>query len=354
MEVKRTDYDDGGWCEQQYVDGKLHGRWTVYYASGRKNWEREYQRDRQEGYERNWDEVGNLREEKWYHLGVLHGPWRKWDANGVEELVGDFLFGDSKESHGKWPPKPHSHWELLFPYWMWEPDQFRSQLGAIERVLALPTRRLVRDKSRRLSDEFGASYFGYVNLLGVNEEWPAYQNAPMIPLLQVDLRTLDSLPYFLNGVAFLTMFSRPEPMVAKTDLVIRTYRVDQPLVHARPPAAAVVEKPNFIRIEQPDSSYPDANDLPPGLRALLENELPSSPILARSQHKFSTRIGGWPGWLQWSRVDGYGEFVLQVDSLEIPMLRGGDSAVHHFFHDGAAWTWGSESLSPAFDPSGSH
>jgi len=60
MNIVRTKSDNGFWSEQEYVDGKLHGRWTTYYASGKKAWEREYQRDRQEGYQRNWDELGNL------------------------------------------------------------------------------------------------------------------------------------------------------------------------------------------------------------------------------------------------------------------------------------------------------
>ena len=44
----------------------------------------------------------------------------------------------------------------------------------------------------------------------------------------------------------------------------------------------------------------------------------------------------------------------KIDRLDVPTLRGGDSAVHYFFREGADWTWASESLSPAYFPSGPH
>ena len=354
MDIERTDYDDGGWCEQQYVDGKLHGRWTVYYPSGSKRWEREYERGRQEGYERDWDEFGNLREEKWYHLGAIHGPWRKWDESRAVELIGDFQFGWEKDFFEKWPPSPDGNWERVFPYLRWEPAQFRSQIDTIERTLMLPTRCLTRDAMRSFRDEFGASYFNYVNVMGSSEEWPSYEGAALIPLLQLDCRTIAPLPRSLQGIAYLTMFARPDPMIARRDLVIRTYRKEDPICHVEPPRGAVAKQPTFMQIGPVEENYPDANDLPRGLRAMLEVEMPGSPILKESDHRFSTRIGGWPAWLQESGVYSYGEFVLQIDRLDVPTLRGGDSAVHYFFREGADWTWASESLSPAYFPSGPH
>jgi hypothetical protein len=353
MHVERTDYDDGGWCERQSVDGKLHGRWTVYYPSGDKHWEREYQRGRQEGYEREWDELGNLREEKRYHLGVLHGLWKEWDASGIETVVGDFLFGMKKQHYEKWPPRPHSNWERLVPYWMWEPTQFRSQMNAVERALALPTRCLTPDTSRGFRDELGASYFNYVNLLGDGEEWPTYEGAPLIPLVQLDCRSIGPLPHFLHAISFLTMFVRTDPQ-KRGDLLIRAYRAGDSVRHVRPTQNALAEQPNFMRIGPVEESYPDRNDLPPGLRALLEDELPESPILKEKENRFGSRFGGWPAWLQESGVYSYGEFALQLDRFDVPTLRGGDSAVHYFFVDGEDWTWASESMSPAYNPSGPH
>lgn len=354
MSVERTVNDNGCWSEQEYADGKLHGRWTTYYASGKRAWEREYQRGRQEGIERDWDELGNLREEKGYHLGALHGLWRQWDENGVEEVIGDFLFGTEKDFFEKWPPQPHSNQERILPYWKWEPAQFRSQIGEIERNLALPTRRLDRDSSQPFRDEFGASYFSYINLLGPNEEWPSFDGIPLIPILQMDCRAIAPLPYFLEGVAFLTMFARQNPWEFPRDLVIRTYRAGDSVRHVKPPRESIVEPPNLMKIGPVCPSYPDTNDLPVGLRVLLEDEMPESPILKKSDDRFSSRFGGWPAWIQESRVYTYCEFVLQIDRFDAQTLRGGDSAVHYFFFDGKDWVWASESMSPVYTPSGPH
>jgi hypothetical protein len=29
-EIRTIRYDNGRWCEQQFVDGKLHGTWTDF------------------------------------------------------------------------------------------------------------------------------------------------------------------------------------------------------------------------------------------------------------------------------------------------------------------------------------
>lgn len=351
MPVETTRYEDGGWCEREFADGKLHGRWTVYYPSGKKRWERQYQFGRQEGFERDWDERGNLREEKHYHLGVLHGPCRKWSDGGVEETVRDFLFGWAKEHFATWPPQPHSNIERLFPFLMWEPGQFRDRYAEVERALALPTWRLVRDEARPFSDELGASYFGHVNLMGANEEWPSVDGAPLLPLVQLDCRGLTPLPHSLQGLAFLTMFARPDPW-ERNDLVIRTYQTSDALRPIEPPVASIFAKPEFVAVAPAETCFPDWNDLPPGLRAFLEDEFPESPMRKEWEHRYSSRVGGWPAWLQESRVCSYGEFALQLDRFDVPALHGGDCAVHYFFRDGADWTWASESLSPLCDPSG--
>jgi len=70
------------------------------------------------------------------------------------------------------------------------------------------------------------------------------------------------MPYRLNGVAFLTMFAREEPIENGRDLVIRTDRNDDALKHTRPPAKALLEQPNFIQFGPVEDRYPNHNDLP--------------------------------------------------------------------------------------------
>jgi hypothetical protein len=310
-----------------------------------------YHRDRQEGFERHWDERGRLREESHYHLDQIHGLWRKWDEHGNEEIIGDFLYGNERQNYEKWPPRKHSNYERVFPFWRWEPEQFRAEWNTVASALTLPTWRLVADPNRPFRDETGACYFNYANLGRVDEDWPSHEGVPLVPLVQLDCRGLAPLPHFLEGTEFLTMFARPDPQ-CREDVVIRTYGPGEPLRPLTPPPTAILQQPAFIAISPAEASYPDHNDLPPGLKALLEDEWPDSPLIQPQSNRFDSRIGGWPGWLQESGVYTYGELMLQLDRLDVPTLRGGDSAVHYFFRDEAVWTWASESLSPAYHPSG--
>src|SRR6185369_6692622 len=127
-----------------------------------------------------------------------------------------------------------------------------------------------------------------------------------------------------------------------------------PVHHVSPPRESVVERPNFMKFGPVRASYPDANDLPPGLRVLLEDEIPDSPIIKEHKDRFKSKLGGWPAWLQESGVYCYSELVLQIDRFDVQTLQGGSSAVHYFFFDGTDWVWASESLSPLYNPSGPH
>lgn len=127
-EIRTIRYDDGRWCEQQYVDGKLNGTWTVYYANGQKEWERQHKKDRTEGYFRRWDEAGRLIEEQWYHLNELHGCWRKWDVAGREEIVGDFYFGYPRQTFGRTPNTDFN--TLIKPNYELEPVDFAGRIAS--------------------------------------------------------------------------------------------------------------------------------------------------------------------------------------------------------------------------------
>lgn len=80
--TERRDYDEGGWAEIEHVGDEIDGLWTVYFANGEKNWQREYTAGKQHGYERTWTEDGLLIDEKYFRNGQLHGCWRIWYVNG--------------------------------------------------------------------------------------------------------------------------------------------------------------------------------------------------------------------------------------------------------------------------------
>jgi antitoxin component YwqK of YwqJK toxin-antitoxin module len=93
--TERTDYDDGGWAEIQYNGDQIDGLWTVYFAGGKRKWEREYREGNQHGYEREWTEDGQLIDEKYFRDDELHGSWRIWYPNG--QLKQEIQFEDGQQ-----------------------------------------------------------------------------------------------------------------------------------------------------------------------------------------------------------------------------------------------------------------
>jgi hypothetical protein len=88
------------------------------------------------------------------------------------------------------------------------------------------------------------------------------------------------------------------------------------------------------------TSYPDENDLPPGLKVFLEESGDSEQVLGQDE-KLNSRLGGWPGWVQSGRLSGFGKFALQIDSLDVENWDCGDCTIHYFFLNGpeGAFSW---------------
>src|SRR5262249_22487240 len=186
-EVRITRYDDGGWCEQEYASGKLH-LWTVFHATGEKHWQRQYANGRQEGYERTWDKSGRLLEEQWFHLGYLHGPWRKWTAKGDVEAVADFVHGYQREDFESTINQDFN--EFIKPYYTLEPEQCQQRLDKILSDIRRQTQRMCKAKRKAVDLAQRASYWNHVNVLGAGEKWPAHKGASLFPILQIDCASI--------------------------------------------------------------------------------------------------------------------------------------------------------------------
>lgn len=86
-------------------------------------------------------------------------------------------------------------------------------------------------------------------------------------------------------------------------------------------------------------SYPDENDLPPGMREFLKRSGDFGQILDQEE-KLTSRLGGWPGWVQVGRLSGFGRFAFQVDSLDLEDWDCGDCTIHYFFReDAGGFSW---------------
>ena len=339
METRTIRYDDGRWCEQQYVDGKLNGTWTVFHADGQREWERQHAADCKEGYFRRWDATGRLIEEQWYHLNELHGLWRRWDEAGREEVIGDFQFGYPRPVFDE-TVNPDFN-QLIKPHYGREPAEFS---GEINDLLARMRRKSLQLKKMAMQGskltERG-SFWSHVNILAVGEEWPCFRDEPLIPILQLNCAEIALPDNPLAEFSFITLFAIAGDVIGNLgeDIVIRTYRRDDELITIDPPCVPL-ESPKCLSFVESETLFPDENDLPPGLRLFLKDSTNSELVIGRDD-KLNSRLGGWPGWLQSGRLSGFGRFAFQIDSLDVENWECGDCTIHYFFlsESECGFTW---------------
>jgi len=101
IQTETIRYDRGRWGEIQTLNGKNHGRWTVFRADGSKDWERFYLNDAQNGPERSWYENGQLEYEREFKDDQLHGSWRAWHRNGELKNECRFVKGE-RQGLSRW------------------------------------------------------------------------------------------------------------------------------------------------------------------------------------------------------------------------------------------------------------
>lgn len=341
LEKRVLRYSDGGWCEQEYLDGRLHGRWTVFFANGSKSWERLYENNLQEGYQRHWNENGDLVEEQFFHLGQLHGPWKKWDANGAQEDVGEFYYGYERTAFDTTcNPEFNS---LIKPNIGMEPKDLPDQIKLLLNKMSRPTLRMKKEK---LDEGFDAllagSYWSHINRIGKDEQWPSLNGQPLFPILQLNCDEITLADSSLKQFSLITLFAVDN--IAQEfgkDIVLRAYRPCDKLVPVTPPCDPL-EAPSRLVLTDCDAVYPDENDLPPGVVAYLSDH--DQKTVVQHEEKLLSRLNGWPGWVQNARVAWLDSFVMQVDSLDVEYWNCGDCTVHYFFlnSSGEEFTWGQE------------
>lgn len=190
----------------------------------------------------------------------------------------------------------------------------------------------------RPSDDPLSSWFGG-HFLGLDfESWPANENGPMLPLLQVRTDELPYLPSQLKDIALFTVFiDRKElPVGAAKNgnhWVIRTYKTIDALVLLSPPKDSRL-RPFPIGWSLAENEGPQWDDAW-GLHDLSAfNELDDSIDLFYDRyHQHShTKIGGWPSYIQ-SDIYDPDRFVFQIGSEEKPKWMWGDNGNGYFYFD---------------------
>ncbi len=331
-ETRTIRYDDGRWCEQEYLGDKLHGRWTVYYANGRKEWERLHENGRKEGYFRRWDTAGRLVEEMWFHLDELHGRWRRWDEAGVEEVVGDFYFGYSRFAFEATRNTEFN--SVIKPIYGLKAAQIAHSIDDLVCKLRRPSLRMKKASSNEGVDLLKpGSFWNYVNVLGAGERWPQCQGEPLFPILQINCDEIALSDSPLGEFSFVTLFAVGGTALYRLgeDIVLRAYRRGETLMPADLPCEPL-DQPCGLALSDSVDSYPDENDLPPGMVAFLRDNHIHEHVLNQDE-KLLSRLGGWPGWLQSGRLSAFDRFAFQVDSLDVENWDCGDCTIHYFFLD---------------------
>lgn len=79
--------------EGHFADGKMDGRWTSWYPSGRINGESVWIRGKQEGPNLAWHENGAKAEESYFTNGLLEGHFTLWYDNGNFRVNAQYVHG---------------------------------------------------------------------------------------------------------------------------------------------------------------------------------------------------------------------------------------------------------------------
>jgi MORN repeat variant len=329
-DIEMINYRDGGRGEFAKKAGKNHGSWRVFFPNGRLKIERTFENGRENGISRTWNASGQLIDEKVYQDDALHGHWRIWDDFGVLTQDSEFRFGQHL-SFAQINHEPTGDLNrLLQPYLELTA---KTAASAYTRALASLSQSCFEAVPTASMDSVKSltSQLGIVTHLPAQKSWPTCSGVPMVPLLQVCASELPTDLKVLQGIAFLAVFGPAHhPNTDESDLIfVATKSLDE-LVPILPPEGCLRRNPKSISWELNEKEYPHRNDLSPGLRAYAEDHEPDSELFSKGA-KLTTKVGGWPGWIQSSSIAGHGDLILQIDSCDFDDWDAGDSTIFYCF-----------------------
>lgn len=314
IEIKRIDYDDGGWGEFEEKDGVAHGWTRTYHSNGKPHWLRFHVNGREHGISRTWIPRGQLIEETGYQDGELHGHWKEWNSRGALTRNDRFAFGECISDRPR--RRAYGYQSLLLEPFRRKVSSEAAKLSGLalkklRLMAAVPVKRKRAGDRSRIS-----SWLCDVTHGPRGKIWPTVGDIPMVPMLQLRVDQLPAVPPGLKGIAFLALFAPREYPIhdGQDELMIWTTKSLRELQPLDTPRGSRLDKPRSITWKL-DAEYPNLSDLPAGLKAHLEDHEPRSPLLRRTA-RIRTRVGGWPGWIQSTELKGFGEIILQFDTVD--------------------------------------
>ena len=100
-------------CENQFLDGKEHGKWCIFHNNGQRWWEWFFIDGLRQGLHREWSEIGLLVSEGSYVDGQEDGLWRNWNRKGQLESEGYYKNG---RKEGYWYYNKDGRKEVKYKY----------------------------------------------------------------------------------------------------------------------------------------------------------------------------------------------------------------------------------------------
>ena len=329
LETRR--YADGSRGEFGEKNGKNHGPWRTFHANGRPHIDRTFVNGRQHGMSRTWNEDGVLVEEMEYQDDALHGCWRTWNDHGELTRERHFRFGERIESAASTQKSLGAAEQLLIPFKELSSGNAGDHYARALATLALPAVVATPSGQTPTTDRV-RSVIGQVTHLPSASSWPVSGGSPLVPLLQIVTAELPHLPEVIKDCAFLAVFGPSQyPVDRSSDqLVVLSANTVDDLRPCESPDGALRRIPSIISWSLTRTEYPDKNAIPPGLRAFIEDHHPESPIFKQTAQSH-TKVGGWPSWIQFSGMKGFGDLALQIDSLDFEGWAAGDSTMFYCF-----------------------
>lgn len=183
------------------------------------------------------------------------------------------------------------------------------------------------------------SWFGG-NFLGLpGENWPQGQSTPMIPLLQVRINELPYCPPALVGIQLLTVFYDTETLSTPVDngdgWLIRAYSD----IAALEPLSAPAPGPDWPRvfpirwtlIAEDNPGWETSWELDPAALQVINASENASQRHSDLPRCYTTKVGGWPTYIQGAPDLPGKDFVLQIASEEKPQWSLWDSGTIYIY-----------------------
>lgn len=188
------------------------------------------------------------------------------------------------------------------------------------------------------------SWYGTVKATGQDEEWPTWQDRPMVGVCQLNLDDAPHVPPVLGDLMLLAVFmaernGRPEPPLETphgAGWLVRGYPATQELVPAEGPIAPGV-RPFPGRWVAVDADLPDWEDAADHLEEGSEGWEEYYEITDGAAD--GVKIGGWPALIQtglpWSVDGGGAQHALQLASDPKTGINWVDGGTVYFARDAA-------------------